>query len=172
MLDVLGDTICYIVLADGNVLRISSVGCGAIRALREIRCAALCLVHLRVVSINPSCYSARKRGRFISALSVKPGRPYLLTILPCRKIMSISLDRLKIEAVFFYTKIERGEKMKPCYGCASRAIGCHGTCERYAEAKRIRDEEMKARRNDPVRGYAIAKAAKRDPALYERAHYY
>lgn len=62
--------------------------------------------------------------------------------------------------------------MNPCYGCTTRVIGCHGTCERYAKVKQIREEKKKAYRNDPVRGYAIAKAAQRDPALYERAHYH
>jgi hypothetical protein len=29
----------------------------------------------------------------------------------------------------------------PCKGCQQRHLGCHGTCEKYQEFRRIHDEE-------------------------------
>ena len=69
-------------------------------------------------------------------------------------------------------KSEGSETMSPCYVCTDRAIGCHGVGKQYAEAKEILEKKKNAIRNDPVRGYDIAKAARRNYALCDHVRYH
>lgn len=43
-------------------------------------------------------------------------------------------------------------KKFPCLGCEDRVLGCHGTCQKYAEARaeneRLKEERSKALRED------------------------
>lgn len=50
----------------------------------------------------------------------------------------------------------------PCKGCQDRHLGCHGTCEKYQEYKKIHEEEAAAdrRRTDAyvdLYGYKLSK---------------
>lgn len=42
-----------------------------------------------------------------------------------------------------------------CYGCTDRKVGCHGTCEQYAEYMKKKDEEYWKMR-DAYRGEWLA----------------
>ena len=36
-------------------------------------------------------------------------------------------------------------KIAPCKDCKDRAIGCHGTCEKYSEYRKQREKERELR---------------------------
>lgn len=49
----------------------------------------------------------------------------------------------------------------PCKDCPDRQLGCHGTCEKYQEYRRKRDEEAVAERQR-VDSYCDMYAYKKD----------
>ena len=38
-------------------------------------------------------------------------------------------------------------KIKCCYECTERALGCHATCEKYIAERKALDEEKQEKRN-------------------------
>lgn len=53
----------------------------------------------------------------------------------------------------------------PCQDCPDRTVGCHGTCEKYAEYKSNRDKlrcelQKKARDEEVVNGYKVKEICK------------
>ena len=57
----------------------------------------------------------------------------------------------------------------PCKGCEERKVGCHGSCERYAEFVRLNELRKKGKMEVLETEYALYRARERIKEKYRKS---
>lgn len=59
--------------------------------------------------------------------------------------------------------------LAPCKGCEERKVGCHGSCERYAEFVRLNELRKKGKMEVLETEYALFRARERIKEKYRKS---